>query len=237
MKPADGNSASSPYFFPSVDKQNSMRYSVEALKRDVRIALGYDPSSTPLSDGGDIGALTIDEQIERQLADAARIVLEHAPSHLLDGGKAFGKTVGWKSRVGYGMGFIELPDDFLRLVSFQMSDWSHAVTVAISEDDPLYAQQQSRFGGVRGCPQKPVVAITTQPIGQVLEFYSCTGGPTVYVKRARYISIPRIENGGIDLCEKLQRSIVYYTAYLVSLSTGETELAASMSNIAHELMK
>ena len=100
-----------------------------------------------------------------------------------------------------------------------------------------WAQQQSRYPGIRGCPQKPIVAITTQPIGQVLEFYSCTGGSKVFLKRARYIPLPRIEKGGIDLCEKLHRAIVYYTAYLVALSTGQTDLAASMSNIANELMK
>lgn len=214
-----------------------MRYEVSELKREIRIALDQNMTSSQLLATGDIDTLSLEEIIESKIVDAARIVENQAPSYLLDGGKAFGESFGWKSRVGYGMGFIALPDDFMRLVTFQMSDWSRAVTVAISEDDPLYAQQQSRYPGIRGCPQKPIVAITTQPIGQVLEFYSCTGGSKVFLKRARYIPLPRIEKGGIDLCEKLHRAIVYYTAYLVALSTGQTDLAASMSNIANELMK
>lgn len=207
------------------------------MKREIRIALDQDKTSDQLITIGDIDTLSMEDMIESKICDAARIVHSHAPSYLLDGGKAFGESIGWKSRVGYGMGFIHLPDDFLRLVTFQMSDWTRAVTVAIDETDPLYAQQQSRYAGVRGNPQKPVVAITMQPIGQVLEFYSCTAGAKVYLKRARYIPIPRIENGCIELCEKLKSAVVYYTAYLVALSTGQNDLATSMSNIANELIK
>lgn len=214
-----------------------MIYEVNGLKREIRIALDQNMVSTQLLDAGDIDTLAMEDIIESKIADAARIVESKAPSQLLDGGKPFADSIGWKSRVGYGVGYVSLPDDFMRLVTFQMSDWNRAVTVAISEDDPVYEQQQSRYPGVRGNPQKPIVAITTQPIGQVLEFYSCTGGANVYVKRARYIPIPKIENGEIDLCEKLKSAVVYYTAYLVALSTGQGELAVSMSNIANELMK
>ena len=245
MKPA-ANYALNPICFLALPKMardsgnlkaRLMIYDVNELKREIRIALDQNKTSDQLLTSGDIDTLSMEEIIESKICDAARIIHTNAPSYLLDGGKAFGDSIGWKSRVGYGMGYIHLPEDFLRLVTFQMSDWSRAVTVAIDETDPLYEQQQSRYGGVRGNPQKPVVAITTQPIGQVLEFYSCTAGEHVYIKRARYIPMPHIENGGIELCEKLKSAVVYYTAYLVALSTGQSDLATSMSNIASELIK
>jgi hypothetical protein len=214
-----------------------MRYDISELKREIRIALDQNTSSEPLAALGDIDTLSLDDIIESKIADAARIVESTAPAHLLDSGEAFGNSIGWDSEPGYGSGHIHMPDDFLRLVCFQMSDWSYAVTVAISEDSELYAMQRSRYPGIRGCPESPVVAITSQPIGLVLEFYSCTAGPNVYVRRARYIPIPHIVGNGIELCEKLKPSIVYYAAYLVALSTGNSYLATSMLNISNELQK
>lgn len=213
-----------------------MNYNVEDIKREVRIALDQNNSSTPLLDIGDIDTLTLEEIIESKIADAARTVLRDAPLHLLDGGVSFGESIGWFSREGIGGGSILLPADFLRLVAFQMSDWSYPVVTAITEDNPLYALQSSRYGGIKGNPQKPIVALSQQPIGLVLEFYSCTAGEGVYVKRATYIPIPIIKSGEIAFCEKLKPAVIYYTAYLVALSIGSSDLAAAMLNISKESM-
>lgn len=214
-----------------------MTYKITDLKREIRIALDQNMVSDQLLAVDDIDTLSLEDIIESKIIDAARVVESNAPSYLLDGGKAFAQSIGWKSRIGIGSGYTHLPDDFLRLISFQMSDWSYAVTVAITETDPLYALQSSRYPGIRGCPQKPVVAITTQPIGQVLEFYSCTGGSGVYVKRARYIPIRQIRNGDIELCEKLKPAIVYYAAYLTALSINQTDLATVLLNTCNELQR
>lgn len=213
-----------------------MTYNVEDIKRDIRIALDQNTNSTPLLNTGDIDTLSLDDIIESKISDAARIVSRDAPLHLLDGGESFGDGIVWFSHEGIGGGYIALPSDFLRLVSFQMSDWSRAVSVAITEDDPLYELQSSRYGGIRGNPQKPVVAIATRPIGLVLEFYSCTAGRGVYIKRATYLPIPTIYNGYIDFCEKLRPAIVYYAAYLTALSIERADLAASLLNTCKELM-
>jgi hypothetical protein len=192
--------------------------------------------SSQLLDTGDIDTLSVEEIIDGKIADAARIVEGNAPFDLLDSGRAFGDNIGWQSRKGVGMGWIHLPDDFMRLVVFQMSDWAYAVTSPITADDPLYAQQHSRYG-IKGNPQRPVVAIVQQPIGLVLEFFTCEAGDSAYIKQARYIPIPKIRNGNIELCEKLKPAIIYYTAYLVAMSTGQGELAESLLNISNELMK
>ena len=214
-----------------------MKYELSELQLAVRIAMDENMVSRPLAALGDIDTLSLDEIIKSKICDAARAVEQEAPTYLLDGGKAFGDSIKWKGQMGIGMGSIHLPDDFMRLVTFQMSDWSRAVTTAISEDDPQYELQNSRYPGIRGNPQNPVVAISMQPIGLVLDFYSCTGGENVFVRRARYIPIPRIEGDKINICEKLKTAIVYYAAYLTALSIKDADLAASMLNTSKEYMK
>jgi hypothetical protein len=214
-----------------------MNFEVENIKQEVKIALDQNMSSEQLLDISDIDTLTFDQIIESKIADAARVVLLNAPNHLLDGGSSFGQSISWFSREGLSGGYIVLPNDFLRLVSFQMSDWTRAVTTPISENDPLYELQSSRFPGIRGCPQNPIVALCSQSIGLVLEFYSCTAGAGVTVKKATYIPIPKIISGYISFSEKLKPAIIYYTAYLTALSVGQADLAAVMLNTSKELMQ
>lgn len=214
-----------------------MKYKIEDLVREVRIALDHNMESGQLLELDDVDTLAFNEIVASKIADAARIVESQCPIYLLDSGKPFGDNISWPSRVGHGMGWIHLPDDFLRLVTFQMSDWSYAVNTPINETDPLYAQQHSRYAGIKGNPQRPVVAIVQQPIGLVLEFYSCENGDNAYIKYARYIPIPRVKDDAIELSEKLRSPIVYYTAYLTALSIGEGDLAQKMLNISNELTK
>jgi hypothetical protein len=192
--------------------------------------------STQLLSTGDIDTLSLDDIIESKIEDAARLVMRDAPLHLLDGGISFGESIHWFSREGIGGGYIALPEDFLRLVSFQMSDWSYPVTTAITEDHPMYPLQSSRFAGVRGNPQKPVVAIIAEfPL--LLEFYSCEAGAGTSIKRAKYLPMPKIENGYIKICEKLRPATIYYIAYLTALTIGNGDLAAVMLNTSKELMQ
>ena len=212
-----------------------MEYNVSDIVLEAKVALDENVDSTSMEGLPDEDTLKLNEIIESKIVDAAMVIELNAPAYMLDSGKAFGESIGWDGQPGYGAGYIHLPDDFMRLVCFQMSDWDYALTMAITEDSPQYQMQRSRFAGVRGNPQKPVVAITSQPIGLVLEFYSCYSGDDAYIKKARYIPIPRIKNGKIDLCEKLRRAVVYYTAYLAALSLGNGDAAAAMLATAKEL--
>ena len=217
-----------------------MIYQVKDIIREIRIALDQNMSSAPLVALGDVDTLSIEEVISSKIEDAARAVVMSAPLAFLGTGKAFGETIGWDMQPGYGSGHIVLPDDFLRLIVFQMSDWSMPVTLAIDETSPLYSRQHSRYAGVRGNPQRPVVAIVQQPIGNVLEFYSCEQGEHVYIKMARYAPLPHRytidDEEVIDLPEKLQRPVVYYAAYLVALATQQTEQAKNCKAVCQELL-
>lgn len=214
-------------------------YVVADLVKEVRIIMDENRDSTPLIEAGDEDALSLNEIIAYNLPVAAQIVESEAPRHLLGGGEALATSINWETgSVGNGRGTVILPENFLRLVSFEMSDWERPVTEVITDDDELYAQQFSRFKGLRGSPQSPVVAIVNTPAGTVLEFFSCEEGDSVTVKRARYIPKPVItEKHEIVLCPKLKRSIVYYTAYLVESVNGSADRAQGYLKTSSDLAK
>lgn len=212
-------------------------YRVEELVSEVRTAMDMNTHDVQLIHTGDEDTLALDEIIQSKLAVAARIVEGNAPSWLLDSGRALSGSITFAERIGIGRGRMQLPDDFLRLITFKMSDWERAVTEPITESDPRYKLQSSQFAGLRGNPQKPVVAIVNEPTGLVLEFWSCTGGAGVTLQRGRYLPIPSIKDGGIDICEKLKDAVVHYTAYLTSLTTGNNEQAKSLLEMSKTLMQ
>ena len=214
-----------------------MKYRLTDLMREIRIALDQNMSSAALSDLGDVDTLSLNEVIRSKIEDAARIVILNAPTHLLGTGEVFGRSISWHSAAGHGSGHILLPPDFLRLVMFQMSDWSRAVFDAITPDDPIYAMQSSRFPGLRGNPSKPVVAIVNSSVGMTLEFYSCTGGKSVSIKQASYLPKPRILGDTIELSEKLKEPTVYQAASMVAASFGETDKAVALANISNSLLE
>jgi hypothetical protein len=231
-----------------------MTYNVSDIVEEIRVALDQNMSSTPLATLGDIDTLSLDELIESKIANAARIVEERAPRELLDAGDNIPNTtnIGWPDanlggggasiRIPSGIfrGHVSLPVDFLRLLTFKMSDWYRPVTEAITEADPLYMRQFSEFPGIRGNPQKPVVAIVTGMSGLELEFFSSAVTSTVSI--ARYVKIPAIttqdDEKVINICEKLKPAVVYYAAYLVALATQHTEQqTGGLLTVAKELAR
>ena len=219
-----------------------MLYAVTALMEEIRVILDQNKVSTQLLDTGDIDTLTLDEIIRSKIVDATRVVVLNAPNHLIDGGvdvgPNFGESISCDSgQAGYGKGSIDLPRDFLRLICFQMSDWSRAVTEAINENHPKYAMQASRYSGIRGCPEKPVVAIVHTAVGLTLEFFSCIDGEGVKIKKARYIAMPKIDtNDEIDICEKLKAATVYHAASLVATTLKDSQQAQFLKEVSASLM-
>lgn len=211
-----------------------MVYEVERVVRDVRVALDRNMTSSGLTEFGDPETLALDELIRSKICDGVRRVETVAPAYLLEEGHSFGDSVYW---TGGGRGRVLLPDDFMRLINFRMNDWERTVYEALSPADPEYKMQSSRFGGIRGNPQKPVCAIVNRPEGKALEFYSCKS-EDAYVAEGQYVPYPRIdEYGGIDISERCYRAVVYMTAGLVLLSYGEQEKASAMMEISKSMIQ
>lgn len=211
-------------------------YRVVDLVKEIMIAIDMNSSHESLLAENDIETLSLKEIAESKLAIAARIVESNAPSWLLDAGRALSGSITFSSEIGKGRGRMQLPDDFMRLITFKMSDWERAVTEPITENDPRYKLQSSRYGGLRGNPQKPVVAIVNEPTGLVLEFWSCTGGESVTLQRGRYLPIPKIKDNSIEICEKLKDAVVLYAGYLTCQATGHVEQAETLLKSSQALM-
>lgn len=214
-----------------------MEYGIEKIKEDVRIAIDENAQSEAFINNADEDTLTLNQIIESNIEEAALMVCNAAPIHMVGDGNSFGDSLYWFDSVGNGGGYTVLPDDFLRLITFQMSDWSYPVSVAITMNHPKYAMQKSRFPGVRGCPQKPVVAVVPRAIGLTLEFYSCTSGTEAKVIRACYLPTPKIVNGEIELSERIYKAVINQCAALTMLTVGRADAAEHFVKLSQELIK
>lgn len=204
------------------------------MAKAVRVAIDMNRGDEPLFAEGDTDTLTLDEIIYAKLADAVRMVETEAPSLMLESGHDFGED---NVFIGEdGKGFVILPDDFMRLVSFRMSDWKRTVFNAIDETDPEYALQSSKWKGICGNPDKPVCAIVRRSEGKVLEFYSCFNDSAT-VAQATYIPVPRIDqDGGIDVAQDCYRPALYRAASLALASVGD-QLSTTMLEISKSLLQ
>lgn len=210
-----------------------MLYTIDNIIRDVRVALDNNMTSAALAGFGDEETLTIDDIIRSKVEDAVMRVESRAMPQLLDMGYTFGHAACINAD---GSGFILLPDDFMRLVVFRMSDWKRPVFTAIDDSDPEYAKQFSAAKGVRGNIFRPVCAIVPRAEGHALEFFS--SGADAYVAQAAYRPWPKADaNGGIDISRRCYESVVYTIASLALMTLGEFEKANAMASLAGATMQ
>lgn len=211
-----------------------MIYQLGDIIKDIRICLDQNMKSESLLEIGDIDTLALDEIIKSKILEAVQRVHMESPNYLLELGHNFGDAVYWAEKES---GWVLLPEDFMRLVVFEMDDWETAVYQAISTDDPIYEKQHSRFKALRGTSQRPVCAIAIRPEGRVLEFYSCKS-KDAQVSRAVYIPYPKIdEYNGVDISERCYKAVVYTAAGLTLMTCGEVEKGNTVSEMAQTFLK
>lgn len=211
-----------------------MIYKLTEIARDVRIAIDQNMTSEQLIATDDIETLSLEDIIRSKIVEAVRRVETAAPVHFLEEGHDFGDAVYWGDLES---GWVLLPDDFMRLIAFRMSDWERTVYAAISVDNPLYTKQSSRYKGIRGNVQKPVCAVVNRAEGKALEFYSCNS-EDAYVSRASYLPYPHIdEDDGIDISERCYTAVVYTVAALVLTTYGEADKASALTELAKSIFQ
>lgn len=202
-----------------------MKYSVSTMVKEVRVAIDMNRGDALLLTDEDCDTLSLDELIKSKLADAARLVEMEAPQRMLESGHDFGDNV---AVYDDGKGYAILPHDFMRLICFRMSDWKRGVHEAISESDPAYSLMSSKYKGISGSPEKPLVAIVRRAEGKVLEFSSSHDG-TATVAQATYQPYPAIGNDGkIDIAEECYSAAVYRAAALTLASLGDQQSATML---------
>jgi hypothetical protein len=106
---------------------------------------------------------------------------------------------------------------FLRLHSFQMSEWSRPVTVPITPIDPKYDLQKSKYS--RGGIDKPVVVLTWYGTTKVVEYYSVITAHTL--GHFRYVPITLPE----ELQDNMVDALTWLIAEKVLQITGQLDLA------------
>lgn len=211
-----------------------MVYNIHDVMRDVRICLDQNMTSEQLLHDNDIDTLTLDEIIRSKILEAVVRVHSIAPTYLLEEGHNFGEAVFWGDLES---GWVLLPQDFMRLIVFEMSDWGRAVYAAISPTDPKYALQRQRIKALRGTAQKPVCAIAMRPEGRVLEFYSCKS-EEAYVRRAQYLPYPKTDrNDGIDISERCYTAVKYAAASLTLHTLGEADKASAFAELSKSALQ
>lgn len=159
-------------------------------KLEERSAFLSDNSNGPILSGGDnLGELKpVYDYVDEQLPIAANEVLLSAPIHKLYATAMSSPT---SSQNTDGTGVVTLPQDFLRLHTLKMKEWSVPVHIAISVDHPLYRDQLNKY--TRGHKDKPVVVLNrvTNSLPKVsynlLTYYSVEEDHTVeqlwYIKK------------------------------------------------------
>ncbi len=116
-----------------------MRYAVGEIVRDVRVALDENEVQTALI-AGDSDSLQLDGLIMQKILHAIRDISLTAPVAMLsDAPQMAAGPITWGDGE-YACGSVALPDDFLRLVAFRMSDWQRSVSA------PIYAVNISMSG-------------------------------------------------------------------------------------------
>lgn len=213
-------------------------YNLSNIVKDVRVCLDQNMVSTSLLTEGDVDTLSLDEIIKSKVLDAITRVESVAPVFLLEQGHNFGGNLYWeKDQTTFkGCGYTLTPDDFMRLVVFQMSDWERPVYTAMDASSPEYAQLRSRYSGIRGNVQRPVCALAIRPEGKALEFYSSKSS-SAQVTQAVYIPYPTIDDDeGVDFSALCYTAAIYMCASLVLSTYGESEKAALMKQQSEEAL-
>ena len=188
-----------------------MIYRTHQIISMVKSAIGRNHLPQPLIGALDPDAVDLDSRIACLIQQTARDVYAETPLALLvSEAKTFHSGgVYWHEPIGgIYSGHVLLPEDFMRLVAFEMSDWERPVFEALNGESAQYATTRSRFPGICGSIHRPVAAIINLPEGRALEFHSCKS-EDAYISQASYIATPTIDSHhGIDIAGNCIASVI-----------------------------
>lgn len=160
----------------------------------------------------------MDTIIASKIGDALRFVGLHADVGYLEPTVIEESVTAENGVVDY-----KLPDDFLRMIYAQLSDWLFAVTEPIFYTEKEYATLKNPI--TTGYPDNPKVAITAN---KHLELYTTKSSDAKltfgYIGEAK----PN-NNNEWPIPEKVYRGFVYYTAGLTLLTYKDAHADALMN--------
>ena len=212
-----------------------MTYEIADILRDVRVILDQNQIEESIIDDHD--TLKLDELIHTKIFHAARELLESSDVSLIDTGRTMDIVTDGEDknltevedRGALSVWRLDLPDNYLRLLSLKMSDWRRAVHGTIPFESEEYSRLQSRHIGITGNPERPVVA---ECVGsddrRWLEIYTSSGDVTMF----RYCAVPECYGCCLlDFPERLYRQLIYRAAALVEVTWKDNGLAQSLMGV------
>lgn len=184
-----------------------MIYRLEQIVADVRALLNLNVSRNGPLGCGDIETLTLDRRIATLLPGAvARVELE-SPAASLGGSPSFaGEAL---QRLGDTMVYsVDLPADYLRLVSFRLSSWQTEVSDPVTTASLHWQLLSSPEGAVLSGDRFPVAALRHSPGGQQL---LAVGAAVDSIAVATYRRQPRLtDEQTIEIAEALYPTVLTY---------------------------
>lgn len=227
----------------SNDINTIMEYNISQLVKDVRVCLDENDVQNILL-ASEANTLQLDDIIKSKIGEAIDGVLTSAPLELLGiGVEATGDGIAVEWEDGniaddgeLRMCSIARPEDYLRLVGAKMPDWDYVVVEPISMYSDEYKMQKSRYSGIKGNPQRPIVAEVVRGSGCYIELYTSRSREIEFV---RYIPRTSVQESSVSVDiphASLYRVIVYQIAGLVCVTLHEAEHAQTLFGIAEGLL-
>ena len=219
------------------------QYEIDNIVKEVRLIIDENEDNEKLITEADEVASNTDAITKAMVVQGIDTVHRLAPLWRLSP-LGVGYTVSLaeykKGKRGY------LPTDFLRLVYAEAEDWPGLMSDTVDIDSDEYKMQSSKFAGIRGSVEKPVVAIVpgmiipaakgadaqgTDP-GLIIEVYT-TNKPTVNIA---YVKKANVTNNKVEIAEKCKEAVLYMIAKYYMVNVGELERAKSYDAVAAELL-
>ena len=188
---------------------------VDDLIDDVLALLGENPGFC-LPDGGDgTGAGTLRVRIRVEVERCAARSVAETPRRFLTGWRKLPSERVAKGPDGRMT--VRLPEDYLMLHSLRLSDWERDATEALDHSHWLRRFQESRWHGLRGTAQRPLVFHGIDGEGhRCLELFPAS--EESLVAEGWYMPAPAVkEDGGIEIPPAAYRKCLDYIVETLSM--------------------
>lgn len=163
--------------------------------------------------------------IDSLLDESAQFILKIAPIYTIDNVVDFSNMQQTKNSDGTGK--VLLPDNFIRLVSFKMTQWSREVTIPYDKTSIMYKKQSNIF--TRGGVSKPVVILDSDN----LYYFSVDKNDLHKIDYAKAITYIEPD---VTFPRLLLSPLIWLTASKVLSVVNEPQAAVDAKNQFQELL-
>ena len=210
------------------------------ILKDVRVLLDEQRDNSALISDEDTVSMETDDIIWSYIEQAVDEVHMSAAVWMIKD-VTEEQTLGLSdAKVARGRGkFGDLPDTFMRLIRVDAEDWLVPCYEPIDQDSDEYLMQHSKWSGVKGNTERPVVAVvpgtSDSSIKLKLEVFttSCSQVNISYVKRAQ---ISEGTDPEVLIAKHCYRALLYTLAKYYLMTLGDVEKASLFGATAGGLM-